>query len=229
MSHENAPATRLVATHCWACHRDLVDAKSVEVGMGPICRKKYGYDELSGLDNATRKAANALVYEAAAVHATAPDRVIAIADELATLGLVKLPEKMRDNFIPIKLTTVPNAPVYRYQGRAKGETQVGTADIVQVKTGAGCCAPGCSTSARCGIPRPGASSTGRSSAKRRGRCSASCAPATRAGWPTARRRAPSRCRPRPNSRRNTPRDDREGRMLRRSCSPTILRGCRALR
>ncbi len=134
MSHENAPATRLVATHCWACHRDLVDAKSVEVGMGPICRKKYGYDELSGLDNATRKAANALVYEAAAVHATAPDRVIAIADELATLGLVKLPEKMRDNFIPIKLTTVPNAPVYRYQGRAKGETQVGTADIVQVKT-----------------------------------------------------------------------------------------------
>ena len=42
MSYEAAPATRLLATHCAACSRPLVDAVSVEAGMGPECRRKYG-------------------------------------------------------------------------------------------------------------------------------------------------------------------------------------------
>lgn len=41
--YENAPATKMLATHCAACGRPLVDAVSVEAGMGPDCREKYGY------------------------------------------------------------------------------------------------------------------------------------------------------------------------------------------
>lgn len=44
MSYEAAPATRMLATHCAACARPLVDAKSVETGMGPDCRKRHGFN-----------------------------------------------------------------------------------------------------------------------------------------------------------------------------------------
>lgn len=40
--YETAPATEMLATHCCACGRALVDAVSVESGMGPDCREKYG-------------------------------------------------------------------------------------------------------------------------------------------------------------------------------------------
>jgi hypothetical protein len=43
MSYENAPATELVATSCACCGRPLVDATSVETGVGPICREKHGF------------------------------------------------------------------------------------------------------------------------------------------------------------------------------------------
>lgn len=39
MSYENAPATILLATHCCICGRPLLDADSVEIGIGPTCRK----------------------------------------------------------------------------------------------------------------------------------------------------------------------------------------------
>lgn len=45
MSYENAPATKLVATHCAACGRPLVDSTSVDYGIGPTCRKKYQYED----------------------------------------------------------------------------------------------------------------------------------------------------------------------------------------
>lgn len=43
MSYETAPATTLLATNCAACSRPLVDATSVETGMGPECRRRHGY------------------------------------------------------------------------------------------------------------------------------------------------------------------------------------------
>lgn len=43
--YENAPATKMVATHCVCCARPLVDAKSVERGVGPDCAKKYGFED----------------------------------------------------------------------------------------------------------------------------------------------------------------------------------------
>lgn len=46
MSHENAPATQLVATRCCACRTPLVDANSVELGIGPICRRKTAKEDV---------------------------------------------------------------------------------------------------------------------------------------------------------------------------------------
>jgi Family of unknown function (DUF6011) len=48
MSYENAPATILLATTCAACGRDLGDALSVELGIGPECRRKCGWTKRQG-------------------------------------------------------------------------------------------------------------------------------------------------------------------------------------
>jgi len=61
--YENAPATKMLATHCAACGKELVDARSVEAGMGPDCRKKYQIPDT--LDDETRTEANRLVYQIA--------------------------------------------------------------------------------------------------------------------------------------------------------------------
>jgi hypothetical protein len=46
--YQNAPATTMLATHCAACGRPLLDAESVETGMGPDCRKRLGYNRPEG-------------------------------------------------------------------------------------------------------------------------------------------------------------------------------------
>jgi hypothetical protein len=67
MNYEMTPAAQLLATHCAACARPLVDAVSVEIGLGPTCRKKYGYDaRASELEGDARTEANRLVYAIAA-------------------------------------------------------------------------------------------------------------------------------------------------------------------
>jgi len=48
MSYENAPSTVLLASCCAICGRALRDAVSVEAGIGPDCREKYGYGEAQG-------------------------------------------------------------------------------------------------------------------------------------------------------------------------------------
>lgn len=64
--YEDAPATKMLATHCCVCSRPLLDALSVEVGMGPVCREKHGYNtEVAALDEAVRTRANQLIHYAA--------------------------------------------------------------------------------------------------------------------------------------------------------------------
>ena len=48
MGYETAPATRMLAVRCCICSRPLVDADSVEAGIGPDCRAKYGYGVPAG-------------------------------------------------------------------------------------------------------------------------------------------------------------------------------------
>lgn len=49
-SHDytDAPATHLLATHCCLCGRPLVDAPSVERGVGPTCARNAGLGDEHG-------------------------------------------------------------------------------------------------------------------------------------------------------------------------------------
>lgn len=91
-SYEAAPATLLLATHCACCGRPLVDAVSVETGVGPDCRARHGY--LADAAPEARAEANALVH-AIAVEQTGPG-VLAATARLAALGFVKLAARVAD-------------------------------------------------------------------------------------------------------------------------------------
>lgn len=105
MSYENAPATKLLATHCAACGRPLVDALSVEIGMGPDCRKKYGYNEVvKGLANDPadrREQANRLVHRVA-VHQDGLEAASAAA-ELRALGFERLADRLLERTAPVRV------------------------------------------------------------------------------------------------------------------------------
>lgn len=93
-----APATALLATHCLACGRPLLDAVSVEKGMGPVCRKKFlgEDDDEIGL---TRDVANKIV-KAMAVPGTQAHVILASATDLDALGFSTLAQRLRDRFMP---------------------------------------------------------------------------------------------------------------------------------
>lgn len=110
MSYEDAPATELLATHCGCCNRPLVDAKSVQAGIGPECRKRHGYGETQSPANfelaATRlgealphagdahASANVLVHRVAAERSgVGVDRAIAA---IAALGYTKLAARLTE-------------------------------------------------------------------------------------------------------------------------------------
>lgn len=126
MSYENAPATAMIAVNCACCGRPLLDAKSVETGMGPHCRAKHGFnaadfecdfiavaatlaatlgDEayatlIAGVSSA-REAANKLVHWIACKGLcveTGP-----MIEALAELGFTKLAGIMRDRAAPVRI------------------------------------------------------------------------------------------------------------------------------
>lgn len=86
MSYENAPATHMLATHCAVCSRPLVDAASVEAGMGPDCRDRHGYND--PVAEAARPEANKLVHDIA-LGVGLPELIAALA-RLRALGLGRL-------------------------------------------------------------------------------------------------------------------------------------------
>jgi len=95
MSYENATATKLLATNCVCCGRPLVDAVSVELGIGPECRK--GYD--AGMGDEDRSKANDLVHAAAVLAQKGHvEKVIECAEELKKLGFNKLGSKVGRRF-----------------------------------------------------------------------------------------------------------------------------------
>ncbi len=103
MSYENAPATRMLATQCAACGRPLVDAVSVEAGMGPDCRKKYGV--APDATEEARTEANALVYQIA-LDQSGPE-VLGKALQLRALGFEGLADRIVKR---LKVITVLPAP-----------------------------------------------------------------------------------------------------------------------
>lgn len=94
-TYENAPATKLLATACACCGRDLVDAVSVETGIGPDCREKYGVT--FDTSNAAHAEANALVFQVARKGITAREASLAF-DRLHELGFTVLAERIAKRF-----------------------------------------------------------------------------------------------------------------------------------
>lgn len=98
MSYENAAATKLMATHCGICGRSLVDAVSVERGVGPECWSHVG-DGSELVSAEVRDAANKLVYKAAILANNGEiSRVLEMAEEIRGLGLPKLADKVGKRF-----------------------------------------------------------------------------------------------------------------------------------
>lgn len=95
MSYENATATKLLATNCVCCGRSLVDAVSVELGIGPECREGFNAD----LTDDSRKEANRLVFEASIAAVQGKIEVVrANAEKVGQMGYGELAEKMVRRF-----------------------------------------------------------------------------------------------------------------------------------
>lgn len=93
MGYENAAATKMVAVYCASCGRDLVDAKSVETGMGPVCRKRY----LTKVEvpEANRRAANKVVHRVACLAGEGKRlEALSLALSLKELGFEALPDRI---------------------------------------------------------------------------------------------------------------------------------------
>lgn len=99
-SYENAPATKLLATHCCICRHPLLDAKSVEAGIGPDCREKHGYN--IDVSEEARLEANKLVHQAACEQDESYV-VLCIADQLRELGFAKLANTLIDRTADIRV------------------------------------------------------------------------------------------------------------------------------
>lgn len=95
--YESSPACIMLATHCAACGKPLVDSISVNSGMGPDCRKKHGYNV--DVSPEARAEANAIV------HSIALDRHSLTSLEgcarLHTLGFVKLAQVISERIAEI--------------------------------------------------------------------------------------------------------------------------------
>ncbi len=95
MGYETAIQTKMLATHCCVCGRPLVDASSVELGIGPECRSNYA----GGIDENTRILCNKLTYQAAlAAQRGDLTAVRALAAEIESAGLAKLAAKIVKRF-----------------------------------------------------------------------------------------------------------------------------------
>lgn len=108
-NYETAPATRLLATKCAVCGRPLVDAQSVEVGVGPECRKRNGLEQ----ENPNRDEANRIVHRLAlfrSQHELAPpaEAVVEMLGQLVKLGYVKLSGVLAERLASIVITVHQN-------------------------------------------------------------------------------------------------------------------------
>ena len=93
--YENAPATKMLATACVCCGRPLVDATSVELGIGSECRKEFD----GGISEETRKIANEFVFKAALLAQSGEiTGVVEIAEKIRALGLPNLANKVVRRF-----------------------------------------------------------------------------------------------------------------------------------
>jgi hypothetical protein len=97
MSYQESTQCKLLATHCVCCGAPLVDAVSVEMGIGPDCRKGAFPPDISDVD---REVANGLVYSAAiSADKGKIEEVLETASKLRDLGWPELSDKVAKRFV----------------------------------------------------------------------------------------------------------------------------------
>lgn len=94
MSYADALSTKLLATSCCICGRPLRDAASVEYGIGPDCRRNYGFAD--GREE-NREEANRLIHEAS-LDGTRPDRILEIAGILLGFEMPRIADAIATRF-----------------------------------------------------------------------------------------------------------------------------------
>ena len=102
MTYENAPGTKMLATHCICCGRPLLDALSVEVGIGPVCRKKVEYTKTQ-VSQEARLRANGLVHHMAMDQGNF-DLLDSVYRQLCNLGFKTLADTIGSRLSNIKIT-----------------------------------------------------------------------------------------------------------------------------
>lgn len=137
MSHyTDAPACRILAIRCCACNTPLLDSVSMQLGIGPDCRKRL-MGKGQGHSEEARTEANHIVYvlalaiggqaipaeyDTAACHAACliggvravtamllADRPEGkLLDRLRELGFAKLADKFEEKWMPIRITDHAN-------------------------------------------------------------------------------------------------------------------------
>jgi hypothetical protein len=133
MSYTQARSTVLLATHCICCGLPLRDPKSLEAGMGPICRDRCGYSSAAHTE-ADRVECSKLIHIAARTD-IAVSYIYALAHQMQQLGFTETADKVRERFAPaLKLEQE------RHQARMASLSQPSTTTIKPPQT---FCQAGC--------------------------------------------------------------------------------------
>ena len=133
MSHLNNPNTRRLATDCCVCGTALCDAKSVEMGIGPTCRKKTGFLAVySAMSSRQQKAVNKLIHEAGRMCEDGDiTGIFTIAEKVEKKGFPMVAIRIRDRFVKIRIHRA-SVPEYGWT-RQRGEFSLNrNHDVVQV-------------------------------------------------------------------------------------------------
>ena len=128
------PNTHRLATRCCACGTALRDAKSVELGIGPVCRKKAAFSGIyDGLSEVGRIAANGLVHRCGRACETGDFKtLLETASDIEDLGFAGVADKVRTRFLAVRFEYAEGVTEYGWTP-AKGEFDTGrTHDILRV-------------------------------------------------------------------------------------------------
>lgn len=112
MGYENLNSTKMLATNCAVCSRPLRDAVSVEMGIGPECREKYGYNAC--VSEANRERANQLIF----LIADKQDGmdVMSATRQLRELGFEALANKIAIRLFEVRIELDKSTNTYRVTG-----------------------------------------------------------------------------------------------------------------
>jgi len=112
MGYENAASTIALATHCARCGHPLRDAESVEVGMGPTCRKKVAEYMGSILTEDHRKLANELIHRIACDQGHTQVTKDSLT-QLTSIGAVKAAQYLSKEYCAVSVVTGENELVVK--------------------------------------------------------------------------------------------------------------------